>query len=217
MTDTQDIRRRTVRGLSWTASSTLGQQVLQFGFTAVLARLIVPRDFGLIAMIGVFSGFATLFVDLGLGSAIVQRPKIEERHLSSAFWVNLAMGAGATVVIMALAPAIAAFFGQPQLVALTLAIAPTFLFASLAGVQTALLERELDFRRLVVVENVAFIAGNVVAILMALRNLGVWSFIGLALVASVVRSGLLFVKGGWRPRLFPDRLSVQSSGRSVAI
>ncbi len=200
----------------WTAGSTVGQQVMQFGFAAVLAHLVAPEAFGLIAMITVLTGFAALFVDVGLSSAIVQQPEIEERHLSSALWANLVTGTGAMLVVAALAPAIARFYGEPQLVALTLVSAPVFLISSLAGVQVALLQRAMNFRRLVVIENAAFAAGNVVAIGMAVAGLGVWSFIGLAVSTSVFRATLLWVKSGWYPHLGPDRQSLRELWRFSA-
>ena len=207
--EAKNIERRTLHGLAWTATSAVGQQAMQFGFTAVLAHLVAPADFGLIAMIAVLTGFAALFVDLGLGPAIVQLPKIEERHLSSALWANLAAGTVAMFAVMALAPAVARFYGEPQLFALILVGAPVFLFSSLSGVQTALLRRAMNFRRLVVLESVAFAAGNFVAIGMAVSGLGAWSFIGLALTTSVLTATLLWVTSGWYPQLRPDRRSLR--------
>ncbi len=209
----ETIERRTLRGLAWTTASTVGQQAMQFGFAAVLAHLIAPEDFGLIAMIAVLTGFAALFVDVGLSSAIVQKPEIEERHLSSALWANLATGTGAMLVVAALAPAVARFYGEPQLLALTLVSAPVFLISSLSGVQVALLQRAMNFRRLVVIDNVAFAAGNVIAIGMAVAGFGVWSFIGLAVSTSLFRAALLWTTSGWYPHLRPDRRSLRELWR----
>ncbi len=182
--------------------------MLQLGFTAVLAHLLVPSDFGLIAMISVFTGFAVLLTDVGVTAAIVQRPEIDERHLSAAFWLSLAGGAVTTVVMIVLAPVIASFYNEPRLLALGIANSPAFLIGSLAAVQTALLQREMNFRRLVTIENGAFVAGNAVAIGMAIGGLGVWSFVGLALATATFRTGFLWALGGWLPKLLPDRRSL---------
>ena len=211
--EAESIERQTLHGLAWTATSTVGQQAMQFGFTAVLAHLIAPEDFGLIAMIAVLTGFAALFVDLGLSSAIVQMPEIEERHLSSALWANLATGTGAMFAVIALAPAVAVFYAEPQLLELTLAGAPVFLISSVSGTQTALLQRAMNFRRLAVIDSVAFAAGNFVAIGMAVSGLGVWSFIGLAISTSVLRATLLWATSGWFPHLRPDRRSLRELWR----
>jgi len=108
--------------MGWTAGSRVGSQIAQFAITAFLARLLVPADFGLVQMYVVFTGFAMLFVDLGFVGALVQRKEIDERHLSSAFWLNLASSTGVAVLIAALSPALAAFYGESQLVPLTIVV-----------------------------------------------------------------------------------------------
>lgn len=202
------MRRQALSGLGWTSASRVFQQAVQFVFTAVLAHLLVPRDFGLIAMIAVFTGFIFIFTDLGLSAAIVQRRDVGERHLCTALWLNAGLGVGSMLAIMGIAPALAAFYGQPRLVALTVALAPTSLIGSLAAVQTAILERQMDFKRLAIIESTAFVAGNVLAIAMAAAGYGVWSFVGLALLSSSIRAVLLWGFSGWRPRHGPDRQSL---------
>jgi PST family polysaccharide transporter len=205
VTETSDVRERTLSGLGWTAGFRLLQQVLQVGFTAVLARLLLPADFGLFAMMAVFVGFASLFVDLGLTPALVQRPELETRHLTAAFWLNAGMGLALMLLMMAIAPALAAFYGHPELLWLTLGMAPAFFIGSLVGVQTAILQREMNFRKLTTIENAAFVASYVVAILAALAGLGVWSLVLLTIAAGVTRSGLLWGLSPWRPSLGLDR------------
>jgi O-antigen/teichoic acid export membrane protein len=173
----------------------------------VLARLLIPRAFGLVAMLNVFTGFAVVFIDLGISMAIVQRQRVEERHLNTQFWLNLSMGGILTLATIALAPAIALFYDEPRLVALTIAIAPAFLLSGLAATQTAILDRRMDFRTLSIVENVALVIANVVAIAMALDGFGVWSLVGLALAQPGVRALLLWFVSSWRPTGGPDRVS----------
>ena len=127
--------REFIRGLGWSASSALLQQLLQFGFSIALARILVPHDFGLIASVYVFVGFASLFVDSGFGWAIVQRTTLTQRHLSSAFWLNVAIGTGMMILTVAFAPLLALFFDDSQLLPLTIALSPAFLIGLLAGVR----------------------------------------------------------------------------------
>jgi O-antigen/teichoic acid export membrane protein len=203
-----DVRSGTLRGLSWSASSVAAQQVLQFAFSVVLARLLVPHDFGLLASIYVFIGFANVFVDLGLGWAVIQRTDLTQRHLSSAFLVNVAIGGGMMLLAIALAPAVAAFYDQSQLLPLMAALAPTFLIASLSGVQSALLQRKMDFRSLAIVDVAALVVSNAGGVGMALAGLGVWSLVGTALLAATVRTGLLWRLGSWRPDFGFDRVAI---------
>ena len=205
MSEPDDIRQRTLSGIGWTGGSRIAQQLVQFVFTAILARILVPNDFGLIAMIGVFIGFAGIFIDFGLGSALVQREVVDQRHRNSAFWLNAGLGLLLMLVMMALAPVLAAFYNEPQLLPITLAIAPMFLVGSLSGVQSAMLEREMNFRSVSLIENASFLGSNIVAVGMAVAGLGVWSLVGLMIAQSVIRCALLWALSSWRPRATLDR------------
>jgi PST family polysaccharide transporter len=140
------LRARVVSGLSWTAASQALGQVLQLGIAAVLARLLSPNEYGLLGMVLVFTGFATNFADLSLGASIIQKKDITERHLNSVFWLNIAVGAALTLLFTLAAPLVAAFYGEPTLRLLTIGVAASFVLNSLAGVQSALLDKSLNFR-----------------------------------------------------------------------
>ena len=196
-------------GLMWSAAARIGAQAVQFGITAVLARLLLPAEFGLVEMYAVFTGFAIVFVDLGLAAAIVQRKELEERHLSSAFWLNLAGGATVAGIIVALAPAIAAFYGQPRLLLLTTVAAANFVIGAPGIVQSALLKRDLKFKRLAVVEGAATAVSGAVGISAAVAGAGVWSLVLLTLSSTAVRSLVLWFSTAWRPRWLIDRAAVR--------
>ena len=204
-----DVRHRTLGGLRWTATSALLQQVVQFGFSVVLARILVPEDFGLMALMSVFTGFASLFVDFGIGAAIIQRPDLKQRHLNSALWLNVGSGTLFMVTMIAAAPALAAFYNEPQLTLITMAFAPAFLIGSLTGVQGALLQRTMSFRALAVIENVAFVGGNVIGIATAIAGFGVWSLVALTLATGIIKVALLWLTNDWRPTGPPDRRSIR--------
>ena len=204
-----EIKRQVFTGLGWTAGSQVFQVIGQIGFTAVLSRLLLPHAFGLMVLMSVFTGFGSLFVDFGLSSAIVQREQLEERHLSSAFWLNLASGSALMLVIAGIAPLIADFYGEPQLLYLTLALSPVFLIGSLAGVPYAIAQRAMQFRRLVLVENSAFLAGSVLAIVMAVTGFGVWSLLASSVFTTTTKTGLLWAVQPWRPSARLDRRAVR--------
>src|SRR5262249_48306214 len=92
-TDAKNLRQRTLVGLSWSGASHVLGQLFQFGFSIALARLLAPTEYGLIAMIAVFTGFAASVTDFGLGAAIIQKPSPSQAHLNSVFWLNAAVGA----------------------------------------------------------------------------------------------------------------------------
>src|ERR1700689_4927470 len=126
-----NLRQRTLVGLGWTGAARLLGQILQLVTTVVLARLLSPKEYGLLGMVLVFTGFANYVADMGLGASIIQRGTVSERHLNSVFWLNVATGMALTAVFALAAPLIARFYGEPQLRLLTAAIALNFLLGSL--------------------------------------------------------------------------------------
>jgi O-antigen/teichoic acid export membrane protein len=107
-----NIRQRTLWGLGWNGATQFLGAALQFGISVVLARLLSPRDFGLIAMVFVFTGFASSLRDMGFGASIVQRKTLSDRHLNSVFWTNVAVGTFLTIVFGVAAPLIARFYNE---------------------------------------------------------------------------------------------------------
>jgi O-antigen/teichoic acid export membrane protein len=117
------------RGVKWTSVSQFGRQGMQFVTTAILAHLLSPADFGLLGMATVVTGFVALFKDLGTSAAIIHKKDISENLLSSIFWINVAFGFLAMVVLFFLSPLIAAFYKEPRVEPLLKALSLSF-FAS---------------------------------------------------------------------------------------
>ena len=143
-----NLETRTVRGIGWSASSQIARLLMQILISAILARLLVPSDFGLIAMVTVFSSFVAIFSDFGLASAIVQKKEVSDEALSSTFWINVCLGALLTIALAASAPLIAAFYSQPTLTPLVVFISTTFFIASFSNVQSGLLMKRMNFKAL---------------------------------------------------------------------
>jgi O-antigen/teichoic acid export membrane protein len=193
------------RAMAWAGGSQFGLQLIQLPVTIVLSRLLVPRDFGLMAMILVVSQFLTVFVDAGLGAALVARRDLDPRHIATAFWMNLAVGVGLAAVVAAASPGIAALYDQPRLTLLTIAIAANFIVGSLGIVPLALLQREMEFRRIGIMQNAAAAVGGAAAIVAAVAGAGVWSLVIDILVASFVQTTAVTRGWRWRPGGGVDR------------
>jgi O-antigen/teichoic acid export membrane protein len=194
-----DLARATVRGLAWTAGSRIGQQGLVVVGTAVLARLLTPGDFGLVAMIAIFVGFVAVFGDLGLPSALVHRRELTQVELTSAFWLTTGTAVAIAAVFAAAAPLVAALYDQSELLALTPVIALSLPIGALSAVHAGLTQRKLDFRTFAVVEIGATAVAYAAAIAAALAGAGVWSLVALSLVRAVVETTTLWVLVSWRP------------------
>ena len=130
--------------------------------TVVLARLLTPQDFGLIAMVTAVTGFVVMFKDMGLSMATVQRAEVNHAQISTLFWVNVVLSIGVMLVIAALAPAIAWFYNEPRLTWITLALAGAFIFGGLTVQHQALLRRNMRFGCLALIQISSMMAGSVI-------------------------------------------------------
>jgi O-antigen/teichoic acid export membrane protein len=172
---------------------------MQILISAILARLLAPSDFGLIAMVNVFSNFVAIFSGFGLASAIVQKREISEEALSSSFWISMGLGAVLTVVLAASAPLIAAFYSEPRLTPLVVFISSTFFIASFGNVQTALLTKSMNFKALAVIGICALGISGPIAVFLAFAGYGVWSLAWLTVLSAFVTVVLTWIYSQWVP------------------
>jgi len=161
----KDLKEKTIRGGLARLSAQMAQFALRLGSLMVLARLLGPKEFGLVGMVTAFTGVLTLFRDFGLSSAAIQRKTVTDEQISTLFWINVLVGLLLTLVSVGMAPAIAAFYHEPRLVKVTAVLAIGFLFNA-AGVQhSVLLQREMRFTALAVIGTVSMIVGTAIAML----------------------------------------------------
>jgi O-antigen/teichoic acid export membrane protein len=194
------LREKTLAGLTWSGLSQGIKQVSQFVITAVLARLLSPDDFGLLGMATVFTGFVSIFSEMGVSGALVQKQNADERHYSSAFWLNVVAGIVLMFVFIIVAPAIAAFYGKVQLHPILAALALNFFLSAFTIIQQAILTKQMDFRSLAICEVSAVIGAGIVGIIFALKGAGVWSLVYQSLTFQFVNSVLLWHYSSWRPK-----------------
>ncbi|MBU6409997.1 MAG: lipopolysaccharide biosynthesis protein, partial [Verrucomicrobia bacterium] len=195
----KDLKKRSVRSGAVTIGSQAAQFVLQTGATAVLARLLVPRDFGIVAMALSFTAFAQVFKDMGLSSASIQRKELTHAQVSALFWINVLAGAALTVVLAATAPLMVWFFHRPEVLWVTVALSTTFVIGSLGIQHTALLNRDMRFRDLAVIRVASLAAGLLCAIGAAFIGLRYWALVCNALVNPLVSVIMLWSYSKWRP------------------
>ena len=205
----QSLRQKTVNGVGWISLSQIGRQGFQFLTSVILARLLLPSDMGLIGMILVFTGFATILGDLGFGSALIQREEVEARHLTAVFWLNIISGFTLTLLIILLAPLISQFYGEPRLTALTRLLAINFSITALAVTQKSILSRQMRFRSLALAEIVSVIFAGIIAISMAFSGFGVWSLIWQLLLVSLFSTIILWRYARWYPEFSFDKTAVK--------
>ena len=170
-----NLKGHTISSGAVTVSAQGAKFLLNMASTMILARLLMPRDFGLVAMVMTVANFLRVFKDAGLSIATVQRERITHAQVSNLFWINVAVSAVSTLVLAASAPIIARFYGNPRLIPITLFLSVTFLISGSTIQHQALLKRQMRFKALAVIEVGSMVIGVFVAVLMAALGYGYWS------------------------------------------
>ena len=165
----------------------------------VLGRLLAPRDFGLVGMVMAVIGILNLFKDFGLSTATVQRNTITEEQHSTLFWVNILVGAILSLVALGIAPLVAAFYHEPRLVAVTNVLAISFLFNSAAVQHAAILQRQMRFTVMALIDTISLISGVGISIGMAWRGYGYWALVAMTVVSPLVATICVWLSTGWIP------------------
>jgi len=199
-----DIKERVVRGGLAKVVAQAASFALRIGSLMVLARLLDPKDFGLVGMVAAFTGVLNLFRDFGLSSATVQRLNVTDEQISTLFWINVGVGVILGLLLMAMAPVVVVFYHEPRLLWVTITLATAFLFNG-AGVQhTALLERQMRFMALAAIDVIALLVSTVIGISMARAGFGFWALVAASVSLPLITTLCLWRTTGWipgRPRL----------------
>ena len=195
------LKTQVAHGLKWQAISIVGSQLLSLVVFTTLARLLEPSAFGLVALVGVYLGFVSMFTDQGIGMALIQRQDLEPEHKDAAFWFNLGCAAILCLGTMALAGPVSALFKEPRLVPLLRWSSLGLVIGASSAIHTTLFTKAMNFRQPVIRGLVANAAGGAVGVGMALAGCGVWSFIGQQLAGAVAGAIFLWKMSSYRPAL----------------
>lgn len=195
-----EIRQKGLSGIGWTSAAQAIDQLLRFTIGIILARLLGPESFGLIAMVTVLTGFATLMSDLGFTSALIQRKEVGDPQLSSIFWINVVLGGLVYIGFFLLSSVVGSFYEQPVLRSVTQVLSLTIWINSLNSVQRAWLTRNMNFKAMALCGSVSVLAAGAVGIVMAVSGFGVWSLVGQRITASLIAVVLFWSASNWRPK-----------------
>ncbi|MEC4805647.1 MAG: lipopolysaccharide biosynthesis protein [Jaaginema sp. PMC 1079.18] len=194
------IKQKAIKGVIWSVVQNWGSQAGSLIVFLILARLLTPEAFGLVALANVFLAFMEIFIEQGFTQALIQRHNLDAEHLDTAFWSNLFCGILLTVVGVILAEAIASFFDQLQLAPILRCFSFLFFIKSISHVHQALLTRELAFKVMAVRTLVAILVGGLVGVIMAFSGFGVWSLVGQQFLFESVSVLVMWQAVDWRPK-----------------
>jgi len=197
---TRSLKKKAINGVAWSAVERFSVQGLQFLMGLVLARLLLPSDYGLVGMLAIFLAISQTFVDSGFSTALIQKKNRTETDYSTTFFFNIGVGLFFYLILFFTAPLIADFYNIPELISLTQVIGINVFITSLAVVQRAKLTIKLDFKTQAKASFSSVFIGGCVGITMAYKGYGVWALV----VQSLLRNGLntlfLWILSKWRPK-----------------
>ena len=196
----ESLKYKTKKGLAWSMIERFATQGVQFLFGIILARLLSPDDYGIIAMPLVFLAIAQCIIDSGFSTALIRKPELTEDDLSTAFYFNIGIGILCYAVLFFSSPLIADFYHTPILSSLLKVTALAVLFNPLCAVQQAILTRKIDFKTQAIVSLSGAVVSGIVGLYMAYNGFGVWSLVFQQVGGYVMRTILLWILGKWKPK-----------------
>lgn len=201
----RDLAGRAARGGLVTSGAQLLRLIISLSTVPVLTRLLTPEDFGLVAMVAFFTNFAAMFVDSGLSMATVQREKVTHQQVTNLFWIATTLGGLVAAAVASLSPFISWFYGEPRLLAITLALACSYVLSGMTIQHKALLQRNMQFKAIALTDVASILVGQCVGIAWAWHFFGkandYFALVCIPLATALTRMVLVWATCSWRPGL----------------
>ena len=195
------LKDKTVKGVIWSAVDRFSAQGIQFVFSILIARLLMPEDYGVIAMLGIFMAVSQTFIDSGFGTALIRKIDRTETDFSTVFYFNIAVASVFYAILFFSAPAIANFYETPLLESVTKVVALNLIINSLSGIHNAKLSIAIDFKSRAKISIITTLLTGAVGLWMAYAGYGVWALVVQNLFSSVLRTVMLWIIVKWHPKL----------------
>jgi len=199
------LNHQAFHAFKWSALGEAASRVVGPLVFLVLARLLVPEDFGVVAAATVVISFSQVFSDAGLAKALIQRQDRTEESANVVFWLNLALGLLIVALLLVVAPWIARFFHDPRIAPVVRVLCVQIVLAAFSSPQTALLQKELNFKGLFWVRLLTTVVPGIASIPLALSGFGYWALVAGSVTGQLAQSALLWKASPWRPRRVFDR------------
>lgn len=198
--NSMSIKNQAAKGVMWNTIERFSTQGMQFVLTIVIARILSPDDYGLVAMLGIFMAVAQTFVDSGFGNALIQKKNRTEVDYSTTFYFNIVISVFIYLLFFVSAPWISQFYNQPKLTLIARVYGILIILNSLASIQMTRLTIALDFRKIAFASLLSVSVGGSIGIWMAYQGYGVWALVWQALFGSLAWGGGLWILARWMPK-----------------
>ena len=195
----EDLNRKTVKGLSWSMVETMSNYIVKLVVGIILARLLMPEDFGLLAIMMIFVSLSDILVNSGFGNAYIQKKDATDTDANTVFYVNLAISLFLYVLLFVLSPLIGFFFGSEQLPTLIRVMSLAIIISSFNVIQNAIIKRDLNFKKRALLTLVSSLVSGSFGISLAYNGYGVWSLVFQQISNRLIMAILLSYYSNWHP------------------
>ncbi|WP_289021493.1 lipopolysaccharide biosynthesis protein [uncultured Salegentibacter sp.] len=195
------LRKQATAGLVWTFAQQFSNQIIAFVVSIILARILLPEQFGLIGMVSVFIAVGNTLMDAGLTQSLIRDKDADQEDLSTVFYFNLAASAVIYLIIFFSAPLIAGFYEEPSLTKIVRVLCVTFVISAFGAIQSTRLTKVMNFKTQTLISVPSTVVSGIVGVSMAYSGFGVWSLVWSRVSASLMRTAQLWVYSKWTPSL----------------
>ncbi|WP_097027911.1 lipopolysaccharide biosynthesis protein [Clostridium peptidivorans] len=199
--DVQSTKSKVLASLFWKLMERGGTQGIQFIVQIALARLLVPDDYGVIALIAIFITIANVFVQSGFNIALIQKKDVNETDFSSVFYLSLLVASLLYIILFFIAPSIATFYHEVQLILILRVLSITLFFGAFNSIQNAVISRKMQFKKLFFSSLGAMLVSGTIGIVFAYTGFGVWALVAQQLINQFMITTILWFTVKWRPKL----------------
>ncbi|MCB2295341.1 MOP flippase family protein [Clostridium algoriphilum] len=204
MPELNSLKKKTISGLFWSFLDLIANQGLQFIIQIILARLLIPKDFGVIGMISIFIALSATLIDSGFSQALIRNKEAKEEDYSTVFNFNLVISIMLYIILYLSADSISIYFNEPRLISILRILSLVIIINSFSIVQRVILTKDIDFKTQANINVISSVISGTVAIICAYNGLGVWSLVIRILTMQLMQAVLLWFKNKWKPKLIFD-------------
>ncbi len=203
------LKQKTIGGVIWNTIGNVSNQILQFILSVILMRLLLPSDYGVIAMAMVLIGFAGIFSEFGFSSALIQNQNINESHKSSIFWFNIIVGSTLTFFFFVFANIFSNFYNSSNLTNVIRYLSFSFIISSISIVPSSLLQKEMKYAMINKINVLTVFLSGALSVYLAFTGWGVMSLVFQSLFSQLLKMPLLFIASKWRPKFIFNKKSIK--------
>lgn len=196
------LKKKAINAIKWKTYAQFADYFLKFTLGVILARLLSPEEFGLVALVLVVTELSNFIINGGFSASLIQNRNIDDKDLSTVFYINIVLGISFTLLFFFGAPLFVRFYEEPRLLSITKVLSFSYTLNSLTVVQKAYFIRRIDFKQISIINIIVQLTSGIIGIVLAFAGFGYWSLVWKRISQSIIQACLYFYYSGWKPARF---------------